>query len=182
MLYNEEYLQEYEQRANSDIGRAIYKSRWRLVEKYCHRGTLLDYGCGSGAFHKSSENGFDAYGYDINPYSGFDIVPPDKVDILTMWDVIEHLPNPTGPLTKLSPEYVFICTPNIDNADEVTSWKHFKPGEHIHYFNLKSLTAILACAGYEVVEHNFEEGSLRDPNNEDAILTVVARKCNYPMS
>jgi len=139
--------------------------------------TLLDYGCGPGAFHKGATNGFKTIGYDINPFCGFDKKPhhKTKVDILTMWDVIEHLENPRSPIDRYKPEYLFICTPNVDSVkDSIINWKHYRPGEHLHYFDLKSL--ILLLGDYEIVEHNFEEGELRDPSCPKAIITVVGKR------
>lgn len=178
-MYDEAYLREYEARAHTPIGQAIYCQRWDLVQKYCTEGTLLDYGCGAGAFHESAPEGFRAYGYDINPHSPHK-TPLGKVDILTMWDVIEHLVLPTEPLELCNPQWVFLCTPNIDNATQTDlfGWKHYKPGEHLHYFNLKSLMAVLGCAGYVVMAYDFEEGTIRDPQNPEAILSVAARKRN----
>ena len=181
-MYDYAYLQEYEKRAATDLGKEIYKERWRYVQEFVQKGTLLDYGCATGAFHRSAPKSFDAYGFDINPFAGFDHPHPYNgvLDILTMWDSIEHLIDPTRPIVKHRPKWLFISTPNIDTAgptvDDVFNWKHFKPGEHIHYFNLKSLTAVLGCVGYKVVGYSFEEGALRDPKNPKAILSVAAKR------
>lgn len=177
-IYNAEYYRRYTERAQSEIGRAIYASRWDLVEKHCHgRMTLLDYGCASGAFHQSSRNGFITYGYDINPNSPFREIPEAKIDILTMWDVIEHLHDPAGELRKLDAEWVFVSTPNAAAVEgDITNWRHYRPDEHLHYFDLESLTGVFDRAGYDVVEHAFSEGALRNPEKPDDIITVVAKR------
>ena len=181
--YDERYLAEYAARSSSEIGQRIYAARWAFVQRHCSGGRLLDYGCATGAFHLSRPKDqwqvFDATGYDINPNSIYSLAPKGVFDILTMWDVIEHLVIPTDPIRGYRPAIVFISTPNIDDVDDfnaVRSWKHWKPGEHLHYFNLKSLAAVLACEGYSIVEHNFEEGLIRAPARPNAILSVVARR------
>ena len=176
MIYGRDYLREYQARAATPLGKRIYQARWDLVSQWANGGALLDYGCGSGAFHMGAPPYFQATGFDINPYCDWTGPIPMQLDVLTMWDVIEHLPDPYQPL-KLGAQWVFLSTPNIDNSgDVVRDWKHFKPGEHLHYFNLKSLKAVLACAGYDYVTHNFDEGVIRDPNNPEAIISVVARR------
>lgn len=177
-IYDEKYHQKFLERANTEVGKKIYDTRWKLVEKYCHgQLTLLDYGCASGAFHKSSPNGFVTFGYDINPHCGWSVLPDGKIDILTMWDSLEHVHDPVGLLLKLNPNWIFLSTPNLESVrGDIRQWRHYRPAEHLYYFDLYSLTEILEHCGYEVLEHNFDEGKLRDPGNPQAIISMVARK------
>lgn len=176
-IYNADYFNRYVERAYSELGRKIYASRWDLIEKHCHGNLrLLDYGCASGAFHKASRNGFITDGYDINPNSPYHKTPEGKVDILTLWDVIEHLHDPAEPLKKHAPEYVFISTPNLHEGVEFDTWKHNRPGEHLHYFTLQSLSALLQDNGYKVIDHNYDEGAIRDTEKPKDIITVAAVK------
>lgn len=174
-IYNSVYAERFKQRAKTALGKKIIRSRWSLVEKYCKGNlNLLDYGCASGAFHKASKNGFNTSGYDINPNYGYINCPDDRVDILTMWDVIEHLHDPSTVLNKFKPKYLFLCTPNVEAASELAEWKHYRPDEHLHYFSLKTLTELLNKHSYRVLEHNFIEGALRDSENPKNIITVAA--------
>ena len=177
-VYDLEYHLKFVERANTELGKRIYQARWRLIEKHCYgKFTLLDYGCASGAFHRSGNNGFECYGFDINPSCGFTEMPSEAIDILTLWDVIEHLPAPIWVIKEWKPEFIFIATPNIDAApNDIKAWKHYRPDEHLYYFNLKGLSAMLMALGYEILEHNFDEGALRDSKCPEAILTVVARR------
>jgi hypothetical protein len=176
-IYNHEYYSRYVKRAESDIGKMIYKKRWEMIEKYCHGNMkLLDYGCASGAFHRSSKNGFTTSGYDINPNSQYHKVYDGEVDILTMWDVIEHLHDPMAPIKKHNPKYVFLCTPNKHEGVDLASWKHYRPNEHLHYFNNESLRDMLEKQGYRVLEHNHDEGHLRDADKPIDIISMAAVK------
>ena len=176
-IYNHDYYAKYVEKAESEIGKVLYDERWRLVEKYCHGNmTLLDYGCASGAFHKSSRNGFDCHGFDVNPYSGFNTLPEKPIEILTMWDVVEHLKHPDETLKGLDADWIFISTPNVDAAEDFESWKHNRPGEHLHYFNRESLGELLSEIGYEVKEFNYGEGEIRDPETPKNIISVVAKR------
>ncbi len=177
-IYDAEYHKKFLERANTAIGKEIYATRWALVSKYCHGNySLLDYGCASGAFHQGSVNGFRCYGYDINPHCGFFSMPREKVDIVTMWDSLEHIPDPCRLIRKLSPEWIFLSTPNLESVrGPVSEWKHYRPREHVHYFDRHSLSVIFEDLGYEILEFNYDEGAIRDPNSPEAIITAVCKK------
>lgn len=177
-IYDAKYHQKFLERANTELGKKIYAERWRFIEKYCHgKMALLDYGCGPGAFHQASRNGFQTSGYDINPHCGFPTLPEGKIDILTMWDSLEHVPDPVGLIRSLDPKWLFLSTPNLESVrGDIREWRHYRPREHIYYFDRHSLSVILESAGYVILEHNFGEGALRDPQNPEAIISVVARK------
>lgn len=176
VIYDEKYHQKFLERANTALGRQIYALRWKFIEGFCHGNLkLLDYGCASGAFHQSAVNGYLTSGFDINPHCGFKEIPKGTIDILTMWDNIEHLPDPVGVIRQLDPTWIFLCTPNLEAVrGDIRKWKHYRPGEHLHYFDIASLTEILEHCGYQIIAHNFEEGCLRDPENPEAILSLAA--------
>lgn len=176
-IYDANYAERYRKQAVTELGRKIYESRWKMIEKYCHGNMrLLDYGCASGAFHMSSPNGFRVHGYDLNPNYGFSEMPSDYINILTMWDVIEHLHEPWQLVKELHPQWIFLSTPNLESVKgPVKEWKHYRPYEHVAYFDKHSLRFHLEAAGYEIMEFNFEEGALRDPSNPEAVITCVAR-------
>lgn len=177
-IYNGEYFDKYVALGESELGGEIYKSRWEMIEKHCHGDKkLLDYGCASGAFISSARNGFIVSGYDINPHSPYHEKPEDSVvDILTMWDVVEHLNDPQEPIRRYSPDYVFLSTPNLHDNVDFDSWKHNRPGEHLHYFNETSLTEMLNDLGYKILDMNFVEGKLRSPERAKDIISVAAVK------
>ncbi len=179
MIYDLAYLNEYKARASTELGHRIYQARWRFIQQHLEQGSVMDIGCGPGAFHTSAPPGFKAFGYDVNPYSEFREKIAGKFDALTMWDVIEHLPNIYDTLAEWDFDWLFLCTPNIDEAPaDVRQFKHWKPGEHLHYFNEKALSAVLECAGYQVIDSNFDEGALRNPSNPREILSIAARRRN----
>jgi 2-polyprenyl-3-methyl-5-hydroxy-6-metoxy-1,4-benzoquinol methylase len=178
--YNQSYLDEYIRRSQTDLGRRIIESRWDTVRCFADGGTLLDYGCATGAFHTAAPDGFLCMGWDVNPKSLYSRnFPHGHYDVLTMWDVMEHLDRPYSPLKAHSPALVFISTPNADNTSLETfgAWKHYKPVEHIHYYTPKTLAMGMAANGYTLLHYDFSEGQLRDAENPEAIFTAVFTKC-----
>lgn len=139
---------------------------------------LLDFGCGNGGFipHAISA-GFKSYGCDISPVQieyarkaypqaqfSADGIPEEIFDIVTMWDVIEHLKNPSSVLTELrqhlTPEGIlYIRTPNITGQmfkvrvlkPLLPNKTYFIPHEHIYHFSPKTIRRLLENCGYDVV-------------------------------
>jgi 2-polyprenyl-3-methyl-5-hydroxy-6-metoxy-1,4-benzoquinol methylase len=61
---------------------------------------ILDYGGGSGLLANAlRERGFSAESYD--PFSKFDQVPDEGFDLITCFEVIEHLPRPRETVVKM---------------------------------------------------------------------------------
>jgi hypothetical protein len=176
-IYNQEYLKRFRDQARTEKGRRIYAARWKFITSYVNKGTLLDYGAGPGAFNEMGPETFDKDNYDVNPYSGYNTIPDKKWNIVTMWDSIEHIPDFYGTIKKLDPDWLFLSTPNVENVKgPITEWKHYRPKEHLYYFDKYSLKIILESLGYYILDYHFEEGAIRDPENPEAIISVVARK------
>jgi hypothetical protein len=179
-VYDNEYLQKYMKNANTELGRTIYRCRWELIQKYIKEGSLLDYGCGPNAFNDQGSDVFDRYGYDINPYSGFNKIPFRRWDIVTFWDSLEHIPNFYETIKRFDAKWLFITCPNVESVQgSITQWRHYRPEEHLFYFDRHSLKIILQALGYKIKEISFEEGALRNPQDPKAIITVVAERVDH---
>ena len=116
----------------------------KMYDDFCDRfmvgksGELLDVGCGLGYFVRriSSFPNWEVVGYEISKAAvefaqdklGLENVlhgraeeadfPERNFDIITMWDVIEHIPNPDPMLSHLSSllkddGFLFLHTPNV---------------------------------------------------------------------
>lgn len=137
------------------------------------RGTLLDVGpCAGTLLVQAREAGFSVQGIEINAGAarmcreelGLDVragvlepdtYPPDTFDVVSMGDVIEHVPDPVHTLRTvariLKPGgHVIISTPNVDSA--AARFLQVKPEEHIYYFSARTLAASLQKAGLETVQ------------------------------
>lgn len=107
----------------------------KIPAQYVH-SNLCDVGIGSGQFVEEMQ----CHGYDVNTYAKAWLEnwglwgDPYKKDykILTFWDVLEHIDDPSKILSK--PLHVFTSLPIFEDLDHVMRSKHLKPDEHIWYF------------------------------------------------
>jgi 2-polyprenyl-3-methyl-5-hydroxy-6-metoxy-1,4-benzoquinol methylase len=142
---------------------------------------LLDIGCSSGLFlDEARKTGFSVEGVELSPdtaesarknfgltvhtgtldAAGF---ADETFDVITLFDVIEHLSDPLGELRKirrlLRPGGVLLqSTPNIDGlfprlsyklAQRIDYWPHPEPPHHLYQFSVRTLTAMVKRAGLE---------------------------------
>jgi SAM-dependent methyltransferase len=85
--------------------------------------------------------------------------PPNSFDVVTLWDVIEHLPEPRTALASihavLKPGGILaINTPDSGSLLAKTlglKWHLVVPPEHINLFHRKSLSELLQSSGFEVL-------------------------------
>jgi SAM-dependent methyltransferase len=146
--------------------------------------SLLDFGCGVGGLCRvAGEYGIHAMGIEpdasarekscksgsLRAYASLGSLrqaqPEAKFDIITMWDVIEHLREPWKDLTDLSdllqPDgWLLLSTPNaacLKARFDRERWENIVNPTHFYYFTRKSLEAVLSRAGF------FQMGELRFP-------------------
>ena len=134
------------------------KERIKILKKYKKKGNLLDFGCGSGWFLELAKNHFDSFGiefsdqlreilnekYSIKAFKDFTHVPKGlKFDVITAFDVIEHLEDPIFFLKTIR-KYLktngiaLIYTPN-KNSLGFNYLKYYNnllcPPSHLFYFS-----------------------------------------------
>ena len=151
----------------------------RRVEKYKPKGKLLDVGCALGFFVElAADHGFDAYGFDPSAYAVREakaLVRPSRIkqgtirsvsygpksfDVITMFDVFEHLSDPGGDIARLSTwlkddGIMVIATGNTASAMAKTlkrRWTFYIPPQHLFFFNKKTMASLLKKRNLRVVE------------------------------
>jgi 2-polyprenyl-3-methyl-5-hydroxy-6-metoxy-1,4-benzoquinol methylase len=141
-------------------------------------GRALDVGSAAGfCMAVLRERGFDVHGVEVSPviaahaqealgfgdrvFVGFlEDAPlqPASFDLICMWDVVEHVPDPVALLVRarelLAPGGRLVLeTQDIDSRFAKLlgpRWHHFKHAEHIYHFNPATVRRLLADAGFSV--------------------------------
>lgn len=151
--------------------------RLGLLEAYGQRGRLLDVGYGNGDFiHTASKVGFEAFGNDVHGCGErFNVreVSLDgglRWDYVTFFDSLEHFEEleEVRDLARRA-QYVVVSTPKRPSQfpeENTLSWKHFRPGEHLHYFSVGSLARLFqdhdlvnVCDLEDVIRGRLPDGS-----------------------
>jgi 2-polyprenyl-3-methyl-5-hydroxy-6-metoxy-1,4-benzoquinol methylase len=174
--YKDESVAAQVRAGNNWIKEQRHLLRFDLIRKYKPSGSLFDIGSGWGHFLAAGKKlGYDVYGVELanQPYlySKNELnLPVDradflqmneerKFDVLTMWDVLEHIDMPDKFIEKCSKlqnagGYLFIQVPQIDSyiAKRFKSkWKMISL-DHVNYFSKETMKKLLSQHGYEVVQ------------------------------
>lgn len=165
MSYSGDYFAKYQGLDDTPMGAALTRARLELVGKFVKPNTVLDIGIGGGRF--VTESG--GYGYDVSgealqwlranrrmldPY-----LPGVNVEAVTCWDSLEHIPQPERLLARVQC-WLFVSMPIYTGLADVLSSKHYKPGEHLHYWTLNGFVGWCERQGFELMELNHAESDL----------------------
>lgn len=152
-----------------------FRRRLRLLAKHFpQRGRLLDVGCADGYFLELARaNGWDVAGVEISEsmareasarlnalvVTSLDLLPPEMYDAITLWEVVEHFPNPIAELRRLAERLrpggaLMLSTPNAGHWQalrEPEAWNAYRPPAHLVLFTAESLKMALEKAGFSTV-------------------------------
>lgn len=176
-IYDKAYNQIYDSEAYKESSLKLCSIRYRLLESIGYKpNKLLDFGYGNGAFldYVSDKievcNGFDiASGYTSEKWSKVDSFN-GQYDVITFWDSLEHVKDLTF-LKALKTKYIAVSLPyaHLGNwmLQDFETWKHRKPNEHLHHFNLTALVNLFNHYNYKLVVFNTNEDEIRKPEREE---------------
>lgn len=165
-----------------------YKNICQKIQLYMKERPvkLLDFGCGLGHFLDSAYDfGYSIQGVEFNKYAinyirkryTYRIIPyedfikmDEKFDVVTLFDVIEHLQDPFETLNRFSTlinNDGLIIISTMDSHSYISrllglrleDFRRIR--EHIYFFSRKNLTILLEKLGFEILEvasqgHTFE--------------------------
>lgn len=176
------------------------KAKLNLLESFINKGSLLDYGAGTGVFMQGAKKrGWKVKGIEVNPLArenaaarGLELFGPEYLDkiakesfeAITLWHVLEHLDNPlewTKTFAeKLKPGAVLIyALPNHESLDSKiygNDWAALDLPLHLYHFKKKNISDLAKASGL-IVEgiHNmpfdaFYVSMLSEKNRGGSIL------------
>ena len=160
--------------------------------EHARRGALLDVGCGTGAFlHDMQKRGWKVCGLELGEHQvehartahNLDVqagaaedatarFAATSFDVITLWDVVEHLPSPrqvvTDLVTLLKPGgTLFLATPNEDGWVARAHWQtirrawgvwpHPEPPRHLFQFSRTTIRKLCDAAGLAQIDVRHDE-------------------------
>ncbi len=154
------------------------KQKLKLISSYVSRGTMLDYGCGTGMFLNVCKNdGWETYGMEpddnarkMSIEKGLDVfsdkdkvsdrIADKKFNAITLWHVLEHVTDMEATLSffksKLNNDGVLIiAVPNHVSYDAQyykEFWAAYDVPRHLHHFDINSMTSLVEKAGFKFEE------------------------------
>lgn len=170
MRYEGQYFAHYQKLDATPMGGLLTKARVDLVRKYADPSRVVDIGIGGGRFvQESGGSGFDVCDDAIqwlkqqdrwkDPYeAGFEGTKA-WVHAVTCWDSLEHIPEPEKLLAQVD-GWLFVSMPIYEGHADVLQSKHYKPGEHLHYWTLPGFVNWCEAQGFELQEANHAESEL----------------------
>jgi SAM-dependent methyltransferase len=155
-----------------------FARRLAWIAPRARRGRLLDVGTAYGAFLRVARaDGWAAMGVEIAPdcaraaarYARAPVIAgdflhadlPGGFDVITMFDVIEHMRDPVASLDRahalLAPDGIVV----IETGDRASLWARalgrrwyfLDPPQHLSYFTARGLASLLAARGFAVTDH-----------------------------
>lgn len=147
----------------------------QLVLRHTQGMKLLDYGCGTGEFlHAAAQHGFEIVGVEpdhkarelASSLTGKrirkrieDLEAGERYDIITLWHVLEHIPDFMCILQELkarlnSGGMLLLALPNPDAsevADYQAFWAGFDVPRHLWHFRPRTVERLLHKAGLRLL-------------------------------
>lgn len=165
------YLESWEERA------VTFKKHLKILAKYkAKKGNLLDIGCYAGIFlNEAKKDGYNAIGVEPSEWAadcarrktGAEVLcgswdeislPEGFFDIVTMWDVVEHLEDPSGCFKKIhgwlrKDGIIAVTTHNIEGWFARLMGRRYPwlMRFHFYHFEPKTLSAMLLKNGLEPI-------------------------------
>jgi hypothetical protein len=151
-----------------------------VVEDY-----LLDVGYGNGSFLKlAAKCGFNVCGKEVH---GVDYgireakFTEAEWDLVTFFDSLEHFAD-LNEVRKMNAKRVVVSVPARPASFPADlNWKHYRPGEHLHYFSKSSLEEFFGPFDLELLHVSYFEDIVRGKlsHGEANILTCAFQKDWY---
>jgi 2-polyprenyl-3-methyl-5-hydroxy-6-metoxy-1,4-benzoquinol methylase len=143
--------------------------KYTLISKYKSGGKILDIGCATGEFLnyfkqkgwettgiEPAENprnfAIENYGLDVKPEESLDALKPASFDVITMWHVLEHVPELNDRMQQikklLKPDgLLLVALPNYlswDAKHYKSFWAGYDVPRHLYHFSKSTVSRIFS--------------------------------------
>lgn len=184
VLYSEAYFCSMQRRTgteNAEKGIAGRTEDIVGIERFKKNGTLLDIGCATGYLLACARRrGWEVTGIEFSEWAAHVakeqfgikvlvghmeslILPEKRFDVITIYHVLEHLPDPLKALEHASrwmkdDGLLVIRLPNLQSFDAwfyQDQWEGWSVPFHFYHFSPKTLKRLLGMAGLQVMRFEF---------------------------
>lgn len=148
------------------------------IEKCTRGGNILDIGCGSGGFLGSLDpERWHRYGVELSAVPakkaqqrpGISVFvgdlhqaayPDDYFDVITLWHVFEHMPDPVEMLKEIrrilkKDGILLIAVPNFNSLESrlmKDKWYHLDVPRHLFHYTPETIEKILREPGFRIIK------------------------------
>ncbi|MFO7558731.1 MAG: class I SAM-dependent methyltransferase [Desulfobacterales bacterium] len=154
------YQQYNDFRADPEIVFLNARKHINVLKKYgwSYESLTLDFGAGKGEFVKVA--GKKCYGIEWNSIPSGQIkksikdLHNFKWDFITLWGVLEHLPDPLDTMARLIANlryggYIALTTVNAESEIPY----YYKPPEHLSYWTRRAFEYLCADLGLSIIDY-----------------------------
>jgi len=158
--------------------KTTFAKRLAVIERLANKGQLLDVGCATGFFlDLARSKGWNVVGTEVSSFGarfareqfGLDVrlgtlrelsFDDQSFDVITMWDVIEHVLDPMAELLEIQRilrpgGLLSIITPDAGSLVARllgSRWEEFRRvREHVYFFSRRTLAEMLRKADFEIL-------------------------------
>lgn len=148
-------------------------SKYKLIKRYKALGSILDYGCGTGAFlHYMQQHHWQIAGVEPSEAAGkiankatkteiyrdLQLVK-NKFDVVTLWHVLEHVHSLNEKLIEIKDHLekdgiVIVAVPNCKSLDAKkygAFWAGFDVPRHLWHFSKSNMKILLENNGFILI-------------------------------
>lgn len=174
------------------VKRRMLSKKLQLINSFStEEKTLLDVGAGTGDFlHFTSQKDWKVSGVEPNEkarklakakgidlFENLDAVKNQQFDVITLWHVLEHVPNLEEQIQQLknllkSDGVLVIAVPNFESYDAQhykEYWAAYDVPRHLWHFSKKGITRIFK-------EHEMELKQLEPLNFDSFYVSLLSEK------
>ncbi len=157
------------------LQRGINKERIEAIKKYAGH-SILDVGCGNGAYILELYKDYDIYGVDYQYYESWDTLSErfsisDATDLdyddcsfdtILSFETLEHLTDPYKALDeyyRVSKKNIILTVPNCSLTSGMKEsqliYYHWIDRTHINFFDIESIQELIKKSGFKIIDLYF---------------------------